>query len=178
MKVALIAAVSDYAIFQAPGEQVDPPLGLLHLATTVKDRYDVRIFDGQILSCTPRTMADEILAWKPDIAAFSVNFSTVVRSSREIASHIRSAKPEIPIIFGGNYSTFHWERLIKFPYIDHVIEHFGIDRVMFGSDWPVCMLAGTYQQVFDTLSENLGQIGTSERSGIFSGNARTFYKLN
>ena len=36
------------------------------------------------------------------------------------------------------------------PYADHVMESFGADRVMFGSDWPVCLLAASYEEVFAT----------------------------
>jgi len=71
----------------------------------------------------------------------------------------------------------YWKPADLKPYIDHVIEHFGLERVMFGSDWPVCTLAGSYQQVFDALSENLKGISRAERARVFGGNARTFYRL-
>ena len=63
------------------------------------------------------------------------------------------------------------------PYIDHVVERFGFDRVMFGSDWPVCVLAGTYAQVCRALDECLGEISASDRAKVFGENARAFYKL-
>ena len=71
----------------------------------------------------------------------------------------------------------YWKPADLKPYIDHVIENFGLDRVMFGSDWPVCTLAGSYQDVFDALVENLSGISESERGRVFGGNARTFYRL-
>src|SRR4029077_16990361 len=37
------------------------------------------------------------------------------------------------------------------PYIEHAVECFGFERVMFGSDWPVCLLAGSYDQVISAL---------------------------
>jgi L-fuconolactonase len=64
------------------------------------------------------------------------------------------------------------------PYIDYLIEHFGFDRLMFGSDWPVCLLAGTYKQVFEALDENLSGINDSQKAKIFGGNAQHFYNLN
>jgi len=63
------------------------------------------------------------------------------------------------------------------PYIDHVVEQFGFDRVMFGSDWPVCVLAGTYARVLEALNDCLGEISASDRAKVFGENARAFYKL-
>lgn len=63
------------------------------------------------------------------------------------------------------------------PYVGRALDEFGADRLMFGSDWPVSNLAGTYQEVVDGLIEALGPISTSEHEQIFSGTARRFYKL-
>ncbi len=64
------------------------------------------------------------------------------------------------------------------PYVDAALEHFGPQRCMFGSDWPVCELAGSYSQVFNALAELLGQLSNDERSAIFGETAREFYQLN
>ncbi|MEZ6118873.1 MAG: amidohydrolase family protein [Pirellulaceae bacterium] len=48
---------------------------------------------------------------------------------------------------------------------------------MYGSDWPVCELAASYEQVYQSLVEVLGPISESERQAIFGGTATTFYKL-
>src|SRR6185295_14026820 len=48
------------------------------------------------------------------------------------------------------------------PYVERVVGWFGENRLLFGSDWPVCTLAGTYEQVHDALAEVLGEIGLSE----------------
>lgn len=121
MKVAFVAAISSHPVFHTPGEQVDPPLGILHLATLIKDRHEVRIFDGQLYTCTPRRMAQDVLAWQPDVIGFSVNFSTLARNTREMAEYIRA--PGVPIVFGGNYATFNWQQLIALPYVDYVAFH-------------------------------------------------------
>ena len=47
------------------------------------------------------------------------------------------------------------------PYIRHVLELFGPQRLMFGSDWPVCTLAGPYDRVVEALTDNLA--GLSEK---------------
>jgi L-fuconolactonase len=71
----------------------------------------------------------------------------------------------------------HWKLTDFKPYVNHVVEQFGFDRVMFGSDWPVCLLAGTYSQAFEAVNENLRGINESQRDRIFGENARMFYRL-
>lgn len=64
------------------------------------------------------------------------------------------------------------------PYIEHVIECFGPERVMFGSDWPVCLLAGNYDQVVGVLETILGpSLDTVSAQAIYGDNAARFYKL-
>ena len=63
------------------------------------------------------------------------------------------------------------------PYVEHVVKQFGTDRLLFGSDWPVCTLSGSYQQVVDTLRHALGPLGEAEAAKIWGGNARRFYQL-
>ena len=63
------------------------------------------------------------------------------------------------------------------PYVSHVVNKFGFDRVMFGSDWPVCTLAGSYQQVVDALREALGPLSEAEARKVWGDNACEFYEL-
>lgn len=70
-----------------------------------------------------------------------------------------------------------WKPSDLTPYVQHVISVFGWDRVMFGSDWPVCLLAGQYQQVFDALNEAFGKITQAQRDMVFADNAIRFYGL-
>ncbi|HEY8869343.1 MAG TPA: amidohydrolase family protein [Candidatus Limnocylindrales bacterium] len=63
------------------------------------------------------------------------------------------------------------------PYVDVVLEVFGPDRLMFGSDWPVCLLAATYAQVVDATRELLGDLSAAERRMIFGGTAAKTYAL-
>lgn len=64
-------------------------------------------------------------------------------------------------------------------YIRHAIDCFGPERVMFGSDWPVCLLAASYDQCIDVLESNLpASYGSFERKALFGGNAAAFYRLN
>ena len=63
------------------------------------------------------------------------------------------------------------------PYVDTALELFGPDRLMFGSDWPVCELAASYREVHDALLELLGALSDDERAMIFGGTAQRFYDL-
>ncbi len=62
-------------------------------------------------------------------------------------------------------------------YLDVVFEAFGTDKIMYGSDWPVCLLAATYQQVKDILADYTSNFSALDRANIFSLNARRFYQL-
>ncbi|WP_217552755.1 amidohydrolase [Streptomyces sp. GbtcB6] len=60
------------------------------------------------------------------------------------------------------------------PYADTVLDAFGPDRLMFGSDWPVCVLAGTYGEVFDAATE---LIAPADRTAVFETTAARVYRL-
>ncbi|WP_017815764.1 amidohydrolase family protein [Paenibacillus shenyangensis] len=71
-----------------------------------------------------------------------------------------------------------WQMDDFVPYIRHALRVFGPERVLFGSDWPVCLLAASYGQVADILLRALPEEwGEREKALLFGGNAKTFYKL-
>ncbi|MEY2934887.1 MAG: hypothetical protein RL033_5636, partial [Pseudomonadota bacterium] len=65
------------------------------------------------------------------------------------------------------------------PYVRHAVACFTPGRCLFGSDWPVCTLAGSYAQVVAALEHGLAPLGLSaaERARIFGGSAAEFYRL-
>jgi len=65
------------------------------------------------------------------------------------------------------------------PYVAHALACFGPERSMFGSDWPVCTLAGSYDRVVGALEDNLARLALPEpaRQAIFADTARAFYRL-
>ncbi|SDL33545.1 L-fuconolactonase [Catalinimonas alkaloidigena] len=63
------------------------------------------------------------------------------------------------------------------PYLDVVFEAFGPERLMFGSDWPVCRLAGEYDQVVQLLDDYLSGYSKEEQARVWGQNATQFYKL-
>jgi L-fuconolactonase len=64
------------------------------------------------------------------------------------------------------------------PYVDHVLELFGPERLIFGSDHPVCLLAASYARVLKSFNEILAGLNDHDRNRVFAENARTFYRLN
>jgi L-fuconolactonase len=61
------------------------------------------------------------------------------------------------------------------PYLDIVFEAFSPDRLMWGSDWPVCLLAGSYKRVFQLVNEYAATLTAVQREGLFGGNCARFY---
>jgi len=70
-----------------------------------------------------------------------------------------------------------WKPADLRPYVQAALEAFGPQRCLFGSDWPVCELAGSYVAVKEALVEALGPISEADRAAIFGGNAERFYGL-
>lgn len=63
------------------------------------------------------------------------------------------------------------------PYYETVLNGFGPDRIMFGSDWPVCTLSATYTEVADAARALTAALSPAERAAVFSGTARRVYQL-
>jgi L-fuconolactonase len=72
-----------------------------------------------------------------------------------------------------------WSAQDLLPYVRQVLALFPPERLMYGSDWPVCTLAGSYEQVLSALLENLDALGVSDatREQIFGATAARFYRL-
>jgi len=70
-----------------------------------------------------------------------------------------------------------WEPADLKPYVDVVLEAFGPKRLMFGSDWPVCLLAVTYQKWISTVRDFIAKLSAAEKDRIMGGTAAEAYKL-
>jgi L-fuconolactonase len=64
------------------------------------------------------------------------------------------------------------------PYAERVLELFGPDRLMFGSDWPVCTLAASYAQVHEAATALLTGLSQAERAAVLGGTAARVYGLD
>jgi L-fuconolactonase len=63
------------------------------------------------------------------------------------------------------------------PYLDVAFERFGANRLMIGSDWPVCTVAGSYSHVIGLVKEYLRGHSEQEREAVLGGNAKRFWRL-
>lgn len=64
------------------------------------------------------------------------------------------------------------------PYLDTVVEAFGVRRILFGSDWPVCLVAAGYAQVVGIVEDYFAGFSPEDREAFFGGNAAAFYSLS
>lgn len=64
------------------------------------------------------------------------------------------------------------------PYLDVIFENFSADKLMFGSDWPVCNVASDYTGVVKTLEDYITLFSIEDQNKIWYENAKSFYKLN
>ena len=70
-----------------------------------------------------------------------------------------------------------WKSADLAPYVQHMLELFGPQRSMFGSDWPVCLLAGSWKEVLAAFTQAVGPMPQAERNELLGDTATRFYKL-
>ena len=63
------------------------------------------------------------------------------------------------------------------PYLDVIFEAFGVDRIMYGSDWPVCLLAASYDKQLSIVENYLSKLSNTEGGKVLGENAVLFYKI-
>ena len=91
-----------------------------------------------------------------------------------------AAAAEAPNVFtklSGQFDNPAWTVDDVRPYVDFALDKFGPNRVMFGSDWPVCVLGGSYASVMDNTLALLEGLSEEERSAVLGGTATSFYNL-
>ncbi|MBM7572444.1 amidohydrolase family protein [Aquibacillus albus] len=94
----------------------------------------------------------------------------------EIASHPNIYCKLSGMVTEANHKD--WKKDEFIPYVRHIIDVFGVQRVMYGSDWPVCLLAASYDDVYNLLNDTLpDDVSNEEKELVFGKNAMDFYKL-
>lgn len=94
--------------------------------------------------------------------------------------HALAASPNTTAKLSGLVAEVHrpaWTSDDLRPAVEHALDAFGPDRLMFGSDWPVCLLASSYRRWIDTLSALLAPLGPDEQAAIWRRTARRAYRL-
>ena len=110
---------------------------------------------------------------KPAIAAKEI---------KKWKEHMRilAANPRVYCKLSGMVTEADWQRWRYediAPYLEIAGEYFGTSRLCFGSDWPVCLLAGSYPQVSGILDRFLQQVRPEEREAVWGGNSIQFYGI-
>lgn len=109
----------------------------------------------------PAVRSGEIIEWKKHIS--------VAASFQNVFCKVSGMVTE------ANWQ--HWKQEDFQSYLDHIFEVFGPARVMYGSDWPVCLLAASYAQQFEIVSKYVSQLSPSEKKCVMGENAKRFYNL-
>lgn len=71
-----------------------------------------------------------------------------------------------------------WKKEDFTKYLDVIFNAFGPDRILYGSDWPVCLLAAEYEKQLEILNEYMANYSSEDMAMIMGGNANNFYNLN
>ena len=74
-------------------------------------------------------------------------------------------------------SNFQWSKTDFQPFLDIIIAEFGLDRVLYGSDWPVCLLAAKYAEQLSIIEDYIASFSKDEQEMIMGGNAVKIYNL-
>lgn len=141
--------------------------------------YDILIYPKQLPA------AIEFVAKFPEQPFVIDHLAKPAIRTKEIDSwcrHIRAvaAHPNVFCKLSGLITEADWRKWRPEdcrPYLDVVFDAFGVDRLIFGSDWPVCLLAGTYKQVKDVIADYTRRLAATDREKIFGLNAAKFYGL-
>ena len=142
--------------------------------------YDILVFSYQLaevckfVSQLPvmRLVLDHIA--KPQIAA-GVGYELWCTHINELASYQHVYCKVSGMVTEASHNNWQPEQFTK--YLDVVFAAFGPERIMFGSDWPVCLLAAEYQQVKAILENYVKQHYPDHLSQVFGKNAIDFYQL-
>ena len=110
----------------------------------------------------PYIKAGKIDQWKHDLSRLASQENVLCKISGMITE--------------ADWKSWTYEQLV--PYLDVAFEAFGTGRLMFGSDWPVCLVAGNYQQVKHILERYLADFSEHEKKQVFGLNAARFYQLD
>jgi L-fuconolactonase len=98
--------------------------------------------------------------WATDLRTIAANSSALVK----LSGLVTEAQPD-------------WTLDDLRPYVDHLIEVFGPDRMVYGSDWPVVRMAADYDPWFQAARDLTAGLDERERAGLFGENARSLYRI-
>jgi len=142
--------------------------------------YDILVFERQLEECIQfveslpeiNLVIDHLA--KPDIKNRS--FDEWVARMKQLSRH-----PNVHVKLSGMVTEADWNDWKKddfTPYLETCLELFGADRLMIGSDWPVCLLAAEYEEVIGIVEEFANGLSQTEYDAIMGNTAKKFYNLD
>lgn len=141
--------------------------------------YDILIFPPQLPAAiqlvkkfqTQPFVVDHIA--KPYIKAGALDFWK--KSIATLSEHDNVWCKISGLVTEADWDNWEYEDLV--PYLDVVFEEFGTDKVMFGSDWPVCLLGGTYSSIKRIIDRYIEDFSDAEKAKVMGLNAMEFYNI-
>ncbi len=110
----------------------------------------------------PHIKSGKMAAWKKDIELLARSQNVYCKVSGMVTE--------------ADWKNWRKEDFTK--YLDIIFNAFGLDRVLYGSDWPVCLLAAEYELQLEIIVEYITKYSPEDKEKIMSGNAINFYNLN
>ena len=159
LRPAVLQGLRELARRKIPYDLLIRPPHLSLIPQLVEQVPDLRLVIDHIAK--PRIAAQQMDPWSEDLA-------TVARLPQvycKLSGMITEADP------------VKWESAGLAPYVQHVVRCFNPDRLMFGSDWPVCLLAGSWKQVLAAFTQAIGATPVGVRERILGLTAIEFYGL-
>ncbi len=134
------------------------PRHLGNLSTLLARHPDLRVVIDH--ASKPEIATGQFDQWARDMARLAGETTAYVK----LSGLVTEAAPE-------------WSTEDLKPYVDHLLEHFGPSRMIWGSDWPVCLLASTYDRWCETTDMLLASLTAPEKAAVLGQNAQHFYRL-
>lgn len=94
------------------------------------------------------------------------------------AAASRTVYAKVSGLYSATTDSGAWTTDLIRPHLQHALEVFGADRLMYGGDWPISILSGGYDRVFDGLSELVSELGEGDQRKIWSESAIEFYGID
>ena len=109
----------------------------------------------------PYIKKSTIEPWKTELKSLAANDNTYCKLSGMVTE--------------ADWQNWQYDDFV--PFMEAAFEFFGPDRIMFGSDWPVCLLAGDYSEVKNLVEKYISGLSEAEKSKIMGETASTFYGI-
>jgi L-fuconolactonase len=141
--------------------------------------YDILVYEDQLratIKCTEKFPDQKFIldhCGKPNIKA--KNYKDWASQIKILASNPNMYCKLSGLVTEANLNSWTYDDLM--PYMEIAAEHFGSERLCFGSDWPVCLLASDYERLYEVTNKFINQLPSKEQENILGINVCRFYGI-